>query len=125
MSAIDDYTARMIRLCESYDDVPQDKDEVLSWLEKQVENLQEKMYLLGGISEDEKKVLEESIVVPRFRINWEKVWEDMGWDKEWDDSDDEDYETALCESCGDRRCCYKMEVKDDKFYCPSCHKDEK
>lgn len=34
--------------------------------------------------------------------------------------DEEDYETAECVDCGDTHVLYKMEVKDDKFYCGLC-----
>jgi hypothetical protein len=37
---------------------------------------------------------------------------------------DEDYESANCEICCENYLLYKLEVKDDKFYCRLCFEDE-
>jgi hypothetical protein len=34
-----------------------------------------------------------------------------------EEEEEEDYETAECANCGNRHCCYKMIVKNDRFYC--------
>ena len=80
----DDYTERLMKVIQPFYEgcEPSDKEEVMMELRKQVERLQEKMYCLGGISQEEKALLEETIIVSAFRIDWERVWKEMGWGEE-------------------------------------------
>jgi len=43
-------------------------------------------------------------------------------EKEWEE--EEDYESANCETCDKNYLLDKLEVKDDKFYCRLCYKED-
>lgn len=68
-----------------------------------------------------------SVVVLKYKGDANKIneWINIYWEEngEPDEDEEEDYESANCEVCGENYLLDKLEVIDEKFYCRLCNDD--